>query len=63
MLIPPGVDLRLEGDVGIGELVILGDEENGIRNELSIDTDATDTTATLVVDLSVGIGSGRIERG
>lgn len=63
VLIPPGVDLQLEGDVGMGELVILGDEENGIRNELSIDTDATDTTATLVVDLSVGIGSGRIERG
>ena len=33
------------------------------RNELSIDSDATDTTSTLVVDLSVGIGSGRIERG
>lgn len=63
VLIPPGVDLRLEGDVGIGELVILGDEENGIRNELSIDTEADDTTSTLVVDLSVGIGSGRIERG
>lgn len=63
VLIPPDVDLRLEGDVGIGELVVLGDEENGIRNELTVDTDATDTTATLVVDLSVGIGSGRIERG
>ena len=63
VLIPPGVDLRLEGDVGMGELVILDEEENGIRNELSIDSDATDTTSTLVVDLSVGIGSGRIERG
>lgn len=63
VLIPPDVNLRLEGDVGMGELVILGDEENGIRNELSIDTDAGATTSTLVVDLSVGIGSGRIERG
>ena len=63
VLIPADVDLRLEGDVGIGELVILDEEENGIRNELSIDADATDTTSTLVIDLSVGIGSGRIERG
>ena len=29
----------------------------------TIDSDADDTTSTLVVDLSVGIGSGRIERG
>lgn len=62
VLIPDGVDLRLEGDVAVGELEILGDEENGIRNELSIDTESPETTATLVVDLSVGIGSGRIER-
>lgn len=63
VLIPSDVNLRLEGDVGVGELVILGDEENGIGNELSIDSTSADTASTLVIDLSVGIGSGRIERG
>lgn len=63
LLIPPDVDLRLDGEVGMGELVILGDEEAGIGNRLSVDADSDETTATLVVDLNVGIGSGRIDRG
>ncbi len=57
---PPDVDLEVEGDVGIGELDLLGETQEGIRNELVTERDS-DSTATLVVDLSVGIGQGKIE--
>ncbi len=63
VLLPPDVDVQLEGDVGIGELVMLDQTENGIRNELDVDRDTTDTAPTVIIDLSVGIGSGVIERG
>lgn len=68
VILPEDITVRIEGDVGAGELVIFGDEEDGIRNELDVRRDAIgvdpdDPERLLVLDLSVGLGSGRVRNG
>ncbi len=59
---PAEVDLVVTGEVGLGELSLLGQSQDGIRNELSADDEGSGDS-TIVVDLTVGVGQGVVQRG
>jgi len=61
--LPEQVDVLVAGDVGIGELELFGEATNGMGNEDEVAIDATSTSATIVIDLEVGIGHGEVRRG
>ncbi len=57
--LPPDVDVRVEGDLDIGELIILGEFESGLGNELVVERDV-DGDALLIVNLEMGIGQAEV---
>lgn len=63
VIVPPDASLELEGDVGIGQLDLLGETEDGIRNEAIVLRDHDGGSGTLIVDIAVGIGHGQVEHG
>ncbi len=55
--LPPGIDVEITGDVGIGALTLLGDESGGIGVDDRVIRVAADGEPDLVLDLTVGIGN------
>ena len=62
VIVPPGVEVSVTGDVSIGELVLFGREQSGIDNELRT-TNGPESDINLVLDLEVGMGKGEVTRG
>jgi hypothetical protein len=59
--VPDGVTLRVVASSGLGEVQVLGEQENGVANR--VDTTAEDGgDRRLELDLRVGIGQVRVER-
>ncbi|MDH3754758.1 MAG: cell wall-active antibiotics response protein, partial [Acidimicrobiia bacterium] len=59
VIVPPDIGLVMTGDVSIGELDLLGEDQAGIDNTLRSSNDVDDET-TLLLDLEVGIGKGEV---
>ncbi len=55
--LPPGIDVEIMGDVGIGALNLLGDESGGLGIDERTTRVAADGVPDLVLDLEVGIGN------
>ncbi len=62
VLLPAGVDYDVTGDVTAGDLDVLGESEDGFKNEVNAQS-ADNATATVIVDLEVDIGYGRVRQG
>jgi hypothetical protein len=59
--VPDGVTLRVVASSGLGEVQVLGEQDNGVANR--VDTTAEDGgDRRLELDLRVGIGQVRVER-
>ena len=62
VIVPATAGLDPEGDVGIGQLDLLDETKDGIRNESIVVRDGDGEAGTLIVDIAVGIGHGRVEQ-
>lgn len=62
VLLPADVDYDVTGDITAGDLDVLGETEGGFNNELNAQS-ATNATTTVIVDLEVDIGYGRVRQG
>ena len=62
VLVPPDVDLEITGDLDVGDLEVLDRRTSGIGNDLEVQEDNAGS-ATLIIDLEVGIGHGVVEHG
>jgi hypothetical protein len=59
--VPDGVTVRVVASSGLGEVQVLGEQDNGVANR--VDTTAEDGgDRRLELDLRVGIGQVRVER-
>lgn len=63
VLLPAGVDYDVTGDVTAGDLDVLGESEDGFQNEVNAQSADDATTTTIIVDLEVDIGYGRVRQG
>jgi hypothetical protein len=62
VLLPPDTDATIDAHVGVGNAQVLGDEENGV--DVDVDTiTGTSGSQEVTLDLEVGIGNLRVERG
>lgn len=59
--LPAGVAYEITGDLDIGDLNVLGQTEDGFNNEVTATSNATSDT-TIVIDLNVDIGYGRVRQ-
>jgi len=62
VLLPADVDYDVTGDITAGDLDVLGESEDGFNNDLNAQSD-TNATTTVIVDLEVDIGYGRVRQG
>jgi hypothetical protein len=62
VLLPADVDYDVTGDITAGDLDVLGESEDGFNNDLNAQS-ATNATTTVIVDLEVDIGYGRVRQG
>lgn len=62
ILLPAGVDYDVTGDLSAGDLDILGASEDGFNNELTAQSDNGAPT-TVIIELEVDIGYGRVTQG
>ncbi len=62
VLLPADVDYDVTGDLTAGDLDVLGESEDGFNNELNAQSDSG-AGATVIVDLEVDIGYGRVRQG
>lgn len=60
--LPAGVDYDVVGDLDIGELDLFGESHDGFGNDLEAQSNEG-ATATVIVDLEVDIGYGRVTQG
>jgi hypothetical protein len=60
--LPADVDYDVTGDLGAGDLDVLGESEDGFNNSVDARS-TTDGTTTVIVDLEVDIGYGRVRQG
>jgi hypothetical protein len=59
--VPDGVTVRVVASSGLGEVQVLGEQENGVANRVDTTAEA-DGDRRLELDLRVGIGQVRVER-
>ncbi len=57
--LPAGVSYEVTGDTDIGDVDVFGETEDGFNNEV-VATSNTTSDATVVIDLNVDIGYGRV---
>ncbi|MFW2336575.1 LiaF domain-containing protein, partial [Ilumatobacter sp.] len=57
--LPADVNYEVAGDTDIGDIDVFGDTEDGFDNEVEARSDNT-SAATVVIDLNVDIGYGRV---
>ncbi|MCP3912802.1 MAG: PspC domain-containing protein [Actinomycetia bacterium] len=60
--VPRDASVEIEGDVDIGYLNILDEEDSGF-GAASVVTDQGSGTGTLIIDIEVGIGAAEVRRG
>jgi hypothetical protein len=60
--VPNGVALEVHGRVSGGQFVVLGEERNGLNVEDTVRVAGAGAQATLVLDLSAGFGSVKVDR-
>jgi len=58
VILPDEVSVRVEGDAGAGQVMILGSEQNGLGVEHSI----TENDAVFEVRVAVGLGQVEVRR-
>jgi hypothetical protein len=61
--VPGDVDLVLRSHVGAGRLEAAGRAADGVNERLDLVENAVGARGRVVVDLRIGIGKGRVERG
>jgi hypothetical protein len=61
--LPDDVDALVAGDVGLGELELFGERTSGVGNRAEVNQDVDGTSASIIIDLEVGIGHGEVRRG
>jgi hypothetical protein len=57
--VPPGVAVRVEGHAGMGNVELFGEHERGV--DVDLETERPGDGPVLELDVSVGIGSLRVE--
>jgi predicted membrane protein len=62
VLVPLDTDVTVDAHVGIGNAEVLGEEENGVDVDLD-SISGTSGSQEVTLDLEVGIGNLRVERG
>jgi predicted membrane protein len=60
--LPADVNYQVSGDVNVGDVDVLGETEDGFGNDVDARVDV-DGTATVIIDLEVGIGYGQVRQG
>jgi hypothetical protein len=60
--LPADVNYDVTGDLGAGDLDLFGETDDGFGNELDAESDI-DAAATVIVELDVDIGYGRVRQG
>ena len=60
--LPADVNYDVTGDLSAGEIDVLGETEDGFDNEVSARIDDS-SAATVIVDLEVTVGHGRVRQG
>lgn len=64
VLVPAGLRVVVQGHVGAGELVLFGEQHDGLDVDAETTEDASpDAAPTLELEVSAGLGSVKVERG
>jgi hypothetical protein len=60
--LPANINYQVRGDVDAGDLDVFGETDDGFGNEVDARADVN-STATVIIDLEVGIGYGQVRQG
>lgn len=61
VLVPPDVDVHTSGDVGVGDLRLLGQSSGGMDNSLNVTDLGSDGRGGGRLDLTIDLGVGEVE--
>jgi hypothetical protein len=61
VLVPPNVDVHASGDVGVGDLRLLGRSSGGMDNSLAVTDLGSDGQGGGRLDLTIDLGVGEVE--